>query len=138
MIVLDSNVLSELMRSSPDGRVADWVLRVPGPELWTTAISVAEVDYGCARLRAGRRRDDLRAVADALFARFSDRIAAFDADAAVRYGSVVASREERGRPISMADAQIAAVCQARDAVLATRNVADFEGTGIEIVNPWSA
>lgn len=138
MIVLDSSVLSELMRSSPDGRVADWVLRVPGPELWTTAISVAEVDYGCARLPAGRRRDDLRAVADALFARFSDRIAAFDADAAVRYGSVVASREERSRPISMADAQIAAVCQARDAVLATRNVADFEGTGIEIVNPWSA
>ncbi len=134
MIVIDTNIVSEMMRDNPDGNVAAWIETVG--RLHTTAVTIAEVDYGIARLPVGSRRDRLAATAAMVFADFNDVILPFDARAARRYGEVVAGRERAGRPISTADAQIAAICASRQATLATRNTADFEATGISLHNPW--
>lgn len=136
MIVIDTNVISEMMRDGPDPVVLAWAATVG--RLHTTAITLAEVEYGIARLPAGRRRDQLSRAATDVFADFQDVILPFDVRAAYRYAEVVANREARGDPIATADAQIAAVCAARNAALATRNTGDFESTGIQLVNPWQA
>ncbi len=136
MIVLDTNVISEMMRDKPDPTVLSWIATV-GP-LHTTAITLAEVEYGIARLPAGRRKDQFTATATGVFADFQDAILPFDLRAAHRYAEIVVGREARGLPIATADAQIAAVCAARKATLATRNTGDFESTGIHLVNPWQA
>ena len=136
MIVVDTNVVSELMRPAPSEIVREWAgLQVAG-ELCTTAITVAEIRYGLERLAEGRRRDRLLAAADDVFGAFSDYILPFDADAAARYALVVAHRDRMGLPIDGFAAQIAAICQARDAPLATRNAKDFQQTGIGIIDPW--
>ncbi len=134
MIVIDTDIVWEMMRDKPDGHVAAWVETVG--RLHTTAVTLAEVDYGIARLPAGSRRDRLAATAAMVFADFNDVILPFDVHAARRYGEVVAGREGAGRPISAADAQIAAICASRRATLATRNTADFEAVGISLHNPW--
>ncbi len=134
MIVIDTNVVSEMMRDEPDQKVLTWSETVG--RLHTTAVTLAEVDYGIARLPEGHRKDRLAATAASVFADYDELIVAFDARAARRYGSIVADREKGGRPITTADAQIAAICAAREATLATRNTGDFEGTGIDLVNPW--
>lgn len=134
MIILDTNVISEMMRADPDGEVVAWIERAG--QLHTTAITLAEIDYGIARLPEGSRRDRLAATAAAVFADFDDVILPFDARAARRYGRAVAGRERAGRPITTADAQIASICASRQATLATRNTADFEATGISLFNPW--
>ena len=134
MIVIDTNVVSEMMRDDPDQNVLTWSETVG--RLHTTAITLAEVDYGVARLPEGHRKDRLAATATSVFADYDELIVAFDARAARRYGSIVAEREKAGRPITTADAQIAAICATHEATLATRNTSDFEGTGIELVNPW--
>ena len=136
MIVLDTNVVSELMRVSPSEDVVEWVRRHPGDLLCTTAISVAEVRYGIARLSAGRRQSALRAAADEVFAAFSEVIFAFDEAAARHYGDVVVERSLAGEPISGFDAQIAAICRVNQVALATRNTDDFAGLGLELLNPW--
>lgn len=136
MIVVDTNVLSELMRPQPDATVLAWMDRVPGREFFSTAITVAEIQYGLARLPDGRRRDSLTAAAAAVFASFEDRILAFDTIAAGHYGPLVADRVSAGRPIAMADAQIAAICVAHGADLATRDGGGFEGTGVVVHDPW--
>ena len=136
MIVLDTNVLSELMRPTPDAVVIAWVGGVPGPEVRTTAISVAEIRYGLARLPDGARRRSLQAVADELFDLFRAEVLPFDEPAAVGYARIVSARDSVGAPISGFDAQIAAICASRGAVLATRNTRDFAGTGIDLVDPW--
>lgn len=134
MIVIDTNVVSEMMRDEPDRKVLAW--SETAGRLYTTAVALAEVNYGIARLPEGHRKDRLAATAASVFADFDEVIVAFDARAARRYGEVVAGRERVGRPIATADAQIAAMCAAREATLATRNTGDFEGTGINLVNPW--
>lgn len=134
MIVIDTNVVSEMMRNEPDPKVVVWSETVG--QLHTTAITLAEVDYGIARLPEGHRKDRLAATAATVFADYNELIVAFDARAARGYGSIVAEREQAGRPITTADAQIAAICATREATLATRNTGDFEGTGIDLVNPW--
>ncbi|HUZ76318.1 MAG TPA: type II toxin-antitoxin system VapC family toxin [Chloroflexota bacterium] len=136
MIVLDTNVVSELMRPEPDPQVATWVRDRGRRELGTTAITLAEVRYGIARLTDGRRKQILLATADEIFSTYHDQVLPFDAVAAEQYAIIASTRERAGRPISGFDAQIAAVCRARGAALATRNVADFEGTGVEIIDPW--
>ncbi|HEX3828492.1 MAG TPA: type II toxin-antitoxin system VapC family toxin [Sporichthyaceae bacterium] len=135
MIVLDTNVLSEMMRAKPDPAVLAWV--EAAGELHTTALTLAEVDYGIARLASGRRKERLAAAASSLFTEFRDLVLPFDTAAARRYGVIVTVRERAGRPISTVDAQIAAICVSRRAALATRNTADFDDTGIRIIDPWT-
>lgn len=139
MIVLDTNVVSELMRKTPERGVISWVDRFSAAEVLVTAVTAAELMYGVARLPDGRRKRELRAQVEGLLAEdFQDQILPFDSRAAAHYAEIVASRERAGRPISMADAQIAAICRNWSAGLATRNVDDFVDTGIEAVNPWDA
>lgn len=136
MIILDTNVVSELMRSAPAASVVAWVQEQPAAQVYTTSVTVAEIAYGIARLPAGRRRDLLRATADDVFGAFTDHVLAFDAAAAPRYADIVVEREHCGSPISGFDAQIAAVCRTHHASLATRNTADFDRLGLDLVDPW--
>ena len=138
MIVLDTNVLSELMRREPAREVVDWVRAQPPNLLCTTAVNVAEVRYGIRRLPRGRRRSTLHEAADEVFSTFADVILPFAATAADHYATVVVERERAGAPISGFDAQIAAICRDHSATLATRNVADFQGLGLSLVDPWRA
>jgi predicted nucleic acid-binding protein len=136
MIVIDTNVASELMKPSPDPSVRDWIVAHRGDRLHTTSITVAEIRYGIERLPAGRRRDLLKVTADDLFSAFKEQILPFDAAAAAVYPLVVTQRERVGMPIDGFDAQIAAICRTRDARLATRDLKDFVDTGLDVVNPW--
>lgn len=139
MILLDTNVVSELTRRDPDPGVLAWLDALDASEVGTTAITAAELWYGVTPLPAGRRRTELtEAVRGLLEDDFEQRVAPFDAVAAQVYGLVVTDREQAGRPIGVADAQIAAVCRGLGATLATRNTKDFEGTGVDLVNPWAA
>ncbi len=139
MIVLDTNVVSELMRTTPELGVVSWVDRFSAAEVLVTAVTAAELMYGVARLPDGRRKRELHTKVEGLLAEdFQDQIMPFDAGAATHYAEIVASRERAGRPISMADAQIASICRNWRARLATRNVDDFVDTGVEAVNPWDA
>ena len=139
MIVLDTNVVSELMRLEPAAGVLDWVDRQPSAEVYLTAITVAELLYGVARLPDGQRKVDLAGRIEALLSEdFEHRVAPFDETAAAHYADIVVRRERAGRPISTADAQIAATCRSHGALLATRNVDDFTDTSVVIVNPWAS
>lgn len=134
MIIIDTNVISEMMRSEPDPAVLAWADTAGA--LHTTAVTVAEVEYGIARLPDGQRKARLTTLAAEVFADFGDVILPFDTQAAHRYAEIVAGRERGGRPVATADAQIAAICASRKATLATRNTRDFDGTSISLVNPW--
>lgn len=136
MIVVDTNVASELMRPSPSETVRAWVRDQRAQDLCTTAITVAEIGYGIERLPGGRRKEALRAAVAEVFGMFEDQVLPFDTPAAEEYGLVVSHRDALGLPIEGFDAQIAAICRARGAALATRNVADFRETGVEVINPW--
>lgn len=135
-VVLDTNVVSELMRTQPDAGVRDWAMRVRPDLVHTTSITVAEILFGIGRLPAGRRRDLLAATADDVFETFSERILAFDAAAAHAYADIVVEREHAGAPIAGFDAQIAAVTRSHRAVLVTRNTGDFADLDLDLVNPW--
>ncbi len=138
MIILDTNVLSELMRPKPSLQVADWVAKQPVTELFTTSITAAEIFYGIELLAKGKRREALLAAAESLFTEdLGARIFGFESDAARVFSAIAARRRVLGRPISHADAQIAAIAQVRRAKLATRNVADFADCGVDLVDPWN-
>jgi predicted nucleic acid-binding protein len=137
VIVLDTDVVSELMRQAPESGVAGWVDRFPVEDVFVTAVTAAELRYGVARLPEGRRKHELFAKVDGLLAEdVQDQVLPFDGLAATHYADIVASRERAGRPLSMADAQTAAICRSWSADLATRNVNDFVDTGVHVVNPW--
>lgn len=137
MIVLDTDVLSELTRKEPEAAVLTWLDSLPATEVGTTAITASELLYGVARLPSGNRKTALAEAVHALINDdFAGRVEPFDAMAARAYALVVTERETLGRPIDAADAQIAAICRARGATLATRNTKDFLDTGIELVDPW--
>lgn len=136
MIILDTNVVSELMRPEPAPQVAAWIRDRDRPELRTTSVTVAEIRYGIARLPDGRRKQALRTAAEDIFRTFEDQVLPFDAAAAEHYAAIASNRERSGNPISGFDALIAAVCRSRGAALATRNLPDFDGTGIETIDPW--
>ncbi|VVO46536.1 Toxin FitB [Pseudomonas fluorescens] len=139
MIVLDTSVLSEFMRVEPESRVLAWVDAQPAMELAVSAVTVAEIFHGIARLPSGKRKQKLEAHAMAMFEEdFAGRILSFDAHAAVEYATLVADCESKGRAVSMADAQIAAICRTHGLPIATRNVKDFEFSGVEMINPWAA
>ncbi len=137
MIVLDTNVLSEWLRPTPDRRVTAWVQARRGPSLYTTSVTEAELRYGIAILPAGSRRRELSLMADDLLRRvLADRILPFDSVAAAEYARIAAERRRLGKPIGFADCQIAAIASAHAATVATRNLRDFEGAGVKLVNPW--
>lgn len=139
MILLDTNVLSELMRSKPDPRVLAWVDAQPASLLVICSITVAEVLYGIARMPDGKRKQGLLDIASVMFNEdFSGSILPFDADAAVHYAEIAAKSEARGRVVEMADAQIAAIGRLHDAIVATRNTRHFESLGVDLVDPWTA
>jgi predicted nucleic acid-binding protein len=138
MILLDTNVLSELMRPKPSPRVVAWVAKAAASELFTTSITEAEIFYGIELLTTSKRRESLLRAAEAMFAEdFAGRVLGFDSEAARVFSRIAARRRARGKPISYADAQIAAIARARGARLATRNVADFEDCEIPVVDPWT-
>jgi predicted nucleic acid-binding protein len=136
MIVLDTSVVAELMRPSPARVVLAWLRQRDSAELFTTAITAAEVRYGIARLPDGRRKDDLMQAADEILGAFPDQVLPFDVTAAAAYADVVARRERMGRPIDGFDGQIASICHVHGALLATRNIKDFHETGVVTTDPW--
>ena len=138
MIVLDTNVVSELMRDSPQPQVLSWLDDQLASTLFVTAITEAELRYGVEILPAGQRRDRLFAeVEGTLREDFAGRILPFDSAAARAYAVIAADRRAAGRPISQADCQIAAIARSRGARVATRDVDDFAGCGVEVMNPWA-
>ena len=139
MIVIDTNVVSELMRMTPEPAVMTWFSGQDSAELYLTAVSEAELRAGAAILPAGRRRDRLTAEVDAVVREdFAGRVLPFDSAAARAYAAIAASRRSMGRPILEADCQSAAIARASDAAVATRNGADFEHCGIALIDPWAA
>ena len=137
MIILDTNVVSEIMRAEPAPQVATWVRARDRRELRMTSITLAEIRYGIARLPDGRRKQILLDTANDIFRAFSDQVLPVDEAAAEHYAVIARTRERAGKPIAGFDALIAAVCRSRSAALATRNLPDFEGTGIEVIDPWA-
>jgi toxin FitB len=137
MIVLDTNVLSELMKSKPDELVVRWIGKYKTASLFITTLTQAEILYGLEILPEGKRRTVLKEVAKSMFELdFGGRILPFDVDAAQLFATIAAKRRNIGRPISQIDAQIAAIAHSYHATLATRNVDDFEECGVTIINPW--
>ncbi len=136
MIVLDTNVVSETIRAEPDPRVLAW-WQASSDDLATTSITVAELVGGVRALPDGRRRDGLESAIDGIIARFRGRILPFDADAAVRYAEFRDARRRAGRPLSVEDGMIAAICSATSSRLATRNTRDFADLALDVVDPWA-
>ena len=139
MILLDTNVISELIRRFPDPAVVAFFRGQPSEEVFTAAICEAEIHYGLARMPPGSRRDDLTARITAFLATgFRARILDFDSACAALYGEIRSGREAAGKPIAVEDCMIAATARAHGTIIATRNVADFQACGVEIVNPWDS
>ena len=137
MIILDTNVVSELLRPAPSSAVEAWLAAQDGATVFFTAIAEAELRLGVAILPTGRRRTTIAEAIDAMLEEdFRDRILPFDTAAAQAYVAIAATRRAAGRPISQFDCQIAAIAHIRQAVLATRNTADYEDCGIEVIDPW--
>jgi predicted nucleic acid-binding protein len=137
MIILDTNILSELMKPQPHAHVVAWIQKQVTTELCTSAVTEAEIFYGIELLSKGKRREGLLKAAQAMFAEdFAGRIFGFDSEAARDFARIAAHRRALGRPISQADAQIAAIVRTRGAKLATRNVEDFADCGVDLIDPW--
>ena len=137
MILLDTNVVSELMRARPDDQVRSFLAAQRLETLFLPSLVVAEIRYGLARLPEGGRRAGLEDLFERFLAEgFTDRVLPFDATCALRYARARAAREAAGRPIALADALIGGMALAHGATLATRNTADFEGIEVRLVNPW--
>ena len=137
-LVIDTNVASDLMRPTPNPGVVAWIAERNAATMFLTAVSEAELRFGIAILPAGRRRDALEAAMRRWLEQgFADRILSFDSGAARAYAEIAAARREAGRPIGEADCQIAAISRSRGATIVTRNVRDFEGTGVDVVDPWA-
>lgn len=137
MIILDTNVLSELLVPSPSQVVINWLADRNPASVFTTSVTEAEILYGLRLLPEGRRRHHLEAAILLIFREdLAGRVLPFDSDAADTYATIASVRRSAGRPISQFDAQIAAIALSRGASLATRNEADFENIGLEIINPW--
>jgi toxin FitB len=137
MIILDTNVLSEVMKPAPDAVVAAWMTRQPAADLFTTSVSEAELLYGVAILPDGRRKAELAAKVRSIVSLFDDRVLNFDRTAARDYALIVVERQRIGRPIQAFDAQIAAIARSQGMQIATRNVKDFVHVGLRVIDPWS-
>ena len=139
MIIVDTNILWEFMREHPDRHVFAWLDRQNPSEVFTTAITKAEVYYGIEIKVRGKKRASLEAFAERLFGgTFKGKILSFDSNAAMYFARMSASLKSRGKKMNEFDAQIAAIARMHRAALATRNLRDFEGCGVELINPWAA
>jgi toxin FitB len=139
MIVLDTNVISEVLRPVPEPSVLDWLANRPRASLFTTTVTRGEILYGIRLLSDGKRRRGLWDAAKKIFDDdFADQVLSFDSDAADMYAEIAALRRAAGKPISQFDALIVAMARSRGASLATRNVKDFEDCGVDVINPWIA
>jgi predicted nucleic acid-binding protein len=138
VILLDTNVLSALMRRDPEPVVVDWLDGQPAESIWTTSITVFEVTTGLQLLPKGRRRRDLeRAFEELLAVELDGRVQSFDTAAATAAGEIAARRQGEGRPVEIRDVQIAGIAVARRAQLATRNTRHFADLGIVLIDPWT-
>ena len=139
MVVLDTNVVSELMRVTPNAEVLVWMDELPPRELFVTAVTEAEVRTGIAILPAGARRRGLADAAErTLGGLFAGRVLPFDSGAARAYADIAAASRDAGHPISQSDCQIAGIARSRGMAVATRNVRDFSDTGVEVIDPWAS
>jgi predicted nucleic acid-binding protein len=137
VIVLDTNVISELIRPAPAEQVMQWVASQPILLLYTTSVTQAEMLYGMEILTKGKKKKALEAALSGMFDEdFRDRVLGFDSACAKYFAEIAATRKTLGQPISQFDAQIAAIARSRRAALATRNTADFAACGVKLVNPW--
>lgn len=138
MIILDTNIISELMKSAPDEKVISWIDRQNAIDIYITSISMAEIYYGLGVLPSGKRRAALmQAFNEVVDQLFGPRVLVFDEDASSHYGAIMASRKKAGKPMSILDGQIAAIASAANAGLATRNTKDFAYSDLNLVNPFS-
>ena len=137
MILLDTNIISEIMKSGPAIQVLSWFDRQDVAQLFVTSITIAEISYGINSLPEGKRRSYLdNAFNKAIIESFKYRVLYFDGSAAHFYGTIMSNRKKSGRPMSILDGQIAAIARANAAVVATRNTRDFEDCELELVNPF--
>ena len=137
MIVLDTNVISELFKPAPDPGVMAWVGSLPGNDMFTTAVTRGELLFGLRCMPEGRRRSDLLQKMTVLFEqKLAGHVLPYDSEAADAYAELAARRRAQGRPIAQSDAMIAGIARSRGATLATRNMRDFEGCGISLIDPW--
>jgi predicted nucleic acid-binding protein len=138
-VLLDTNVLSELLRAPPEPAVLAWFSRQSAESLFVSAVTHAEMMLGARLLPAGKRRSSLEAALGAMFDHdFAGRCLPFGATPVPAYVDIVSMRRAAGRPISQFDAQIAAIATERGMTLVTRNVVDFSDCGVVVVNPWDA
>ncbi|MCL2830455.1 MAG: type II toxin-antitoxin system VapC family toxin [Betaproteobacteria bacterium] len=137
MIVLDTNVISELLKPVPEANVVTWIAAQPGTDLFTTTVTRGELLFGLYRMPEGQRRAILLQGLNRIFeSRLPGRVLPYDETAADAYAQVAALRRSQGRPVSQSDAMIAGIVRSRGATLATRNVRDFQGCGIKVLDPW--
>ena len=138
MIILDTNVISELLRPAPEPKVEHWLSAQDGLNVYLTSISEAELRYGLAIMGNGKRRAALIDAVDRILREdLAGRILPFDSNAAQSFATIAAARRAAGRPIAQADCQIASIAHTRGATVATRNTPDFEGCEIDLINPWT-
>lgn len=137
MIILDTNVVSEPMRPTPDQNIVHWLNSQPASSLFITAITVAEMQAGVEKLHPGRRRNDMQSLVSAVLSELVGRTLPFDGEAALHYAQLVGPILRTKARIEPLDYQIAAIARLHGAAVATRNIKHFEGTGVEIINPWS-
>ncbi len=138
MIILDTNVLSALMRQSADPIVIEWMDRQPRTSIWTTSVTVLEVRFGLQLMPSGKRRATLMEAFESVLEKLAYRVAPFDVDAAVQAGDLMVSRHRKGRSVELRDTMIAGIALARHATLATRNTSHFQDASMPLVNPWIA
>jgi hypothetical protein len=138
VIILDTNVLSALMRQTPDQKVIVWLDEQPRTSVWTTSVTVLEIQFGLQILAAGKRRNLLTEAFDELLKKMDERVVTFDIAAARKAGDLMATRHKQGRPVDLRDTMIAGIALAQHATLATRNTPHFEDAAIPLVNPWDA
>ena len=139
MIILDTNVISEVFNPVPSPKVLDWLQQQADGEVFTTAITRGELLFGAHILPSGQRREALLAGLLRIFAaRFPDSVLPYDETAADAFAQIAATRRAQGRLGNQSDMMIASIAHSRGAKLATRNVKDFVGCGIEVIDPWQA
>ncbi|MEO8099355.1 MAG: type II toxin-antitoxin system VapC family toxin [Acidobacteriota bacterium] len=138
MLILDSTLLAECLKPSPDPQVGKWLATQDVESAYTTSLAQADLLFGVQRLAPGKRRTELAQAISDILDRFEGRILSFDPDAARAYPQIVLDRNLLGRPISETEAMIAAITRSRGATLVTRHEHDFAGCGIRVVSPWAS
>ena len=138
MIILDTNVISALMNDPVDEQVTSWLNRQPQTSIWTTAVTVLEIDFGLKIMPIGKKRDGLTHLFELIIAEMGHRVSAFDHDAARLAADLMASRRKKGKVVDLRDTMIAGIVLARHASLATRNVSHFSDISATVLNPWTA